>query len=140
MEEKKYRIKLDLAKLTNAFVHEVQGRTRTVQCVCIPINDNHIFKSERGGLYLDLQATPLKKLMYGQTHLVKPMVGSENWKAMSEDERNAIPIVGNMTPTNPDNTEKPQTATERYNGDNNSGGYVSNNYNSNSQEDDDMPF
>lgn len=127
MEEKKYNIKLDLKKLKNAFVKEIQGTTRTVQCVCIPIKDNHIFVSERGGLYLDLQATPLQQPKYGQSHLVKPKVGSDNWKAMSKEERNAIPIVGSLSPIEyVSDDDKNKNAQDVY---------VNNN-----TEDDGMPF
>lgn len=127
MEEKKYNIKLDLKKLKNAFVKEIQGSTRTVQCVCIPIKDNHIFVSERGGLYLDLQATPLKEMRYGQSHLVKPVVGKDNWKSMSVEERNAIPIVGSLNPM--------EFVSEEDKNKNAQDVYVNNN-----AEDDGMPF
>ena len=106
---------------------EIQGTTRTVQCVCIPIKDNHIFVSERGGLYLDLQATPLKEMRYGQSHLVKPVVGKDNWKSMSVEERNAIPIVGSLNPM--------EFVSEEDKNKNAQDVYVNNN-----AEDDGMPF
>ena len=47
MAEKKYNIKLDLSKMKNVFIKEIQGSSRTLQCVCIPIRDNNIFVSVR---------------------------------------------------------------------------------------------
>ena len=40
----------------------------------------------------------MKEERYGQTHLVKPSVPSEKYKAMSEDEKKAVPIVGSLSP------------------------------------------
>lgn len=140
MEEKKYNIKLDLKKLKNTFVKDIQGSTRTVQCLCIPIKDNRLFVSERGSIYLDLQATPLQQPKYGQSHLIKPKVGSDNWKAMSEEERKAIPIVGSLSPIEyVSDEDKNKNAQDVYNPSNNKNGYVSNNYGTNT-EDDGMPF
>lgn len=128
MEEKKYNIRLDLRKFKNTFVKEIQGSTRTVQCVCIPIKDNHIFVSERCSIYLDLQAKPMKSMAYGQSHFIKPKVGSDNWKSMSVEERKAIPIVGNLLPIEfVDEDSKSKNAQEVYG-------------NNNNTEDDGMPF
>lgn len=128
MEEKKYNIKLDLKKLKNVFVKDIQGSTRTVQCLCIPIKDNRLFVSERGSVYLDLQASPLREMRYGQSHFVKPIVGKDNWKAMSEEERKAIPIVGSLNPIEfVDEDSKSKNAQDVYG-------------NNNNTEDDGMPF
>lgn len=128
MEEKKYNIKLDLKKLKNVFVKDIQGSTRTVQCLCIPIKDNRLFVSERGSVYLDLQASPLREMRYGQSHFVKPVVGKDNWKAMSEEERKAIPIVGSLNPIEfVDEDSKSKNAQDVYG-------------NNNNIEDDGMPF
>lgn len=141
MAEKKYNIKLDLSKMKNVFIKEIQGSSRTLQCVCIPIRDNNIFVSERKSIYLDMQATPLQSERYGQSHLIKPKVGSENWKAMSEEERKAIPIIGNLAPITygdeggqeyqqPAPQDRPRTADEVY-GNRPQQGYVNNSFNDN---------
>lgn len=145
MAEKKYNIKLDLSKMKNVFIKEIQGSSRTLQCVCIPIRDNNIFVSERKSIYLDMQATPLQSERYGQSHLIKPKVGSENWKAMSEEERKAIPIIGNLAPITygdeggqesqqTNSQDRPRTADEVY-GNRPQQGFVNNSFNDN-----DIPF
>ena len=62
------------------------------------MEENDIFLSEKGGLYKDFTAIELKEERYGQTHLVKPSIPSERYKAMTEDEKKAVPIVGALMP------------------------------------------
>ena len=64
----------------------------------IPVEENEIFLSEKGGIYKDFTAIELKEERYGQSHLVKPSIPSEKFKAMTEDEKKAVPIVGALMP------------------------------------------
>ena len=99
MDKKNYNIRLDLSKVPSAFVHTIQGSKKNVKCVCIPIEENNIFISETTKrIYWDIQAKSLANSNYGQSHALKPRVGSERWKTMTEEERNAIPFIGNMSP------------------------------------------
>lgn len=94
-----YNLKLDLAKLNEVGVANITGKSgNKVKCVVIPVEENNIFLSEKGGVYLDLACFELKKENYGQSHLVKPSLSEEQRKTMTEEERNALPIVGALKP------------------------------------------
>ena len=94
-----YNLKLDLAKLNKVGVANITGKSgNKVKCVVIPVEENNIFLSEKGGVYLDLSCFALKKENYGQSHLVKPSLSEEQRKTMTEEERNAMPIVGALKP------------------------------------------
>lgn len=132
-----YTIKLDLSKLNKVATTEIQGRTGKVKCVVIPIEDNGVFVSDRtGSIYLDFTAYERQQESYGQTHIIKPRVGGDRWKAMSDEERKNIPICGSLSPTNSsdnshqDNTPQPSTSQSS----SNFGSY------NNSSSDDNLPF
>ena len=94
-----YNVKIDFAKLNKVGVANIKGKTgNKVKCVVIPVEENEIFLSEKGGIYKDFTAIELKEERYGQSHLVKPSIPSEKYKAMTEDEKKAVPIVGALMP------------------------------------------
>ena len=94
-----YNLKLDLAKLNKVGVANITGKSgNKVKCVVIPVEENNIFLSEKGGVYLDLACFSLKQENYGQSHLVKPSLSEEQRKAMTDEEKNALPIVGALKP------------------------------------------
>ena len=90
-----YKVKLDLAKLCNAQVVDVQGK----KCVVIPVDDNGIFLSQKGGIYLDLVARENTEPKYGQTHYIKRNVSKKTFAEMTNDARDSVKnIVGNLAP------------------------------------------
>lgn len=94
-----YNLKLDLAKLKNVAVANINGKSgNSVKCVIIPVDYNNIFLSEKGGIYLDFGCYELKNEQYGQSHLVKPSLPKEIYEAMTEEERKQQPIVGSLKP------------------------------------------
>ena len=94
-----YNLKLDLAKLKKVGVANITGKTgNKVKCVVIPVEENNIFLSEKGGVYLDLACFALKEEKYEQSHLVKPSLTKEQRERMTDEEKNAIPIVGALKP------------------------------------------
>lgn len=94
-----YNLKLDLAKLNKVGVANITGKSgNKVKCVVIPVEENNIFLSEKGGVYLDLACFELRQENYGQSHLVKPSLSEEQRKAMTDEEKNAVPIVGSLKP------------------------------------------
>jgi hypothetical protein len=90
-----YSIKIDLLKVSGAALVNLKGKTATKQCIVIPTEDAALFVGEKG-VYLSLQAIELKEAKYEQTHLLKEEVESEKYKAMTDEERKKIPIVGGM--------------------------------------------
>ena len=90
-----YSIKTDLLKLQGAFVTNLQGKTATKRCLCIPIDDSGLFLGEKG-CYLNMVALEMREPKYGDTHCVKVSVDKSVADAMTDDERKAIPILGGL--------------------------------------------
>lgn len=99
-----FSIKVNLLKLTGAFLTNFKGNTTTKRCVVIPIDDSNLFLGEKG-LYLDLSALELNEPKYQESHCIKQSLPQEVFEKMSEEERKATPIVGGMRVM-----EKKQTA------------------------------
>lgn len=87
-------IKIDLQKLPGATVMPV-GKNNT-ECIVIPIEMASLYKGAKG-IYLDLTAIELTspKADSKDTHLVKQALPKEKFAAMTEEQRKAIPILGN---------------------------------------------
>ena len=86
-------IKLNLASLKHALMKsEKTGKPLLV----IPVEENNLFKSEKGNIYLDLIAFPVKSPNEDQTHVVKQSLPKDMREKMSKDEQKALPIIGNL--------------------------------------------
>lgn len=113
-----YNLKLDLAKLKNVAVANINGKSgNSVKCVIIPVDHNNIFLSEKGGIYLDFGCFALKKEQYGQSHLVKQYLPREVYEAMTDEERNEQPIVGSLKPMKARKAQVNETAEVEQAGD-----------------------
>ncbi len=68
-----------------------------IECLIIPIDQNHLVKGEKG-IYLDMQAYELKekKADRKDTHLIKQGFAKEVFDAMTDEEKKATPILGNL--------------------------------------------
>jgi len=88
--------KINLAALKNAAII-TSGKNKDVDCILIPIEQNNLYRSEKGAVYLDLVGfeTPVDKRKGKDTHLVKQSFSKEVLAAMPEDEQKALPILGN---------------------------------------------
>lgn len=89
--------KINLAALKNAAII-TSGKNKDVDCILIPIAQNNLFRSEKGAVYLDLIGfeTPVDKRKGKDTHLVKQSLSKDIQDAMSEEEKKAMPILGNF--------------------------------------------
>jgi hypothetical protein len=93
-----YQLKIDVKKLNKAFVYPIQGKSATVECVCIPISE--FYPGKNGELYCNLQITEKKQVgQYGDTHFAKQSLEKASYNALSEDQKKNIPIIGNMEPS-----------------------------------------
>lgn len=93
-----YRIKLNLLRLSGAFVSTLKGKQASKRCLCIPIDDAHLFLGEKG-CYLDLNAWAMREgSPYGHTHYLKQRLTKQTLDAMADEARRAMPIVGDMAP------------------------------------------
>lgn len=91
-----YGIKIDLLKLRGAFMRNLQGNTMVKRCLIIPVDDvDGIYVGEKG-CYLNMTAIAMQEPKYTDTHCIKENLSKEQREAMSEDERNALPILGGM--------------------------------------------
>lgn len=93
-QKNNFNLKLNLAVLDHK-IQEIEG----TKCIVIPIQENDLYLSEKGNVYLSLNGWESANLMYEKTHLIKQSLSKEVWTAMSEDERSNIPILGDMQPS-----------------------------------------
>lgn len=100
-----YSLKIDVKKLNKAFVMPIQGKTATVECVCIPTSE--FYKGKDGELYSNIEIIERKNGTgkYGDTHFAKQQLEKESYKALSEEQRKAIPILGGFQPSKFGNVE-----------------------------------
>lgn len=101
-----FQQKLNLLKFRSAFVMGIKGNTKTKQCVCIPIEDNHLFVSaddnmKAKAVYADINVNQYEngKSQYGDTHYLRLSVPKEIREKMTEEQKQAIPYLGNMKPS-----------------------------------------
>jgi hypothetical protein len=89
--------KINLAALKNAAII-TSGKNKDVDCILIPIAQNHLFRSDKGSVYLDLIGfeTPVEKRKGKDTHLVKQSLSKDIQDKMTEEEKKAMPILGNF--------------------------------------------
>lgn len=73
-----------------------------IECIVIPIEKNHLYKSDKGNVYLDIVAFKLKEPLLDedgavqQTHLVKQSLPKEVRANQTEQEKRDQPIIGNL--------------------------------------------
>ncbi len=103
-----YSIKTDLLKLKGAFVSNLKGNTATKRCLIIPVDDAGLFVGEKG-VYLNLTAIEMQNPKYSETHCIKVSLDKERYDAMSEEEKQAQPIIGGMKQLERKQTEMPVT-------------------------------
>lgn len=90
-------VKINLAALKNAAII-TSGKNKDVDCILIPIEQNHLFRSEKGAVYLDVIGfeTAPEKRKGKDTHMAKQSLDKKVLDAMTEDEKKAMPILGNF--------------------------------------------
>lgn len=85
--------KLNLAALQHVSM-EVNGKNGKIKGIFLPIEVNKLFVGKNGALYLDIVAFENKTEF--STHIIKQSFNKKTREAMSEDERKALPILGNL--------------------------------------------
>ncbi len=90
--------KINLAGLNHAR-KMMKGQNGEIECLVIPINANKLFVGEKG-VYLDLIGFEMKepqKNEKGQvvaTHVVKQSFSKEYLDSLSQEQKDAIPLLG----------------------------------------------
>ena len=89
-------IKINLRQLKSIIKPFKKKDGSMVDCVVIPVDDNHLFKGEKG-IYIDLAAFEIKNKVGDSkdTHLIKQSLPKDIYESMSEEQRRAMPILGN---------------------------------------------
>ena len=66
--------------------------------VVIPVEENKLFLSEKGGVYMNLVAFEIKNPSgeSKDTHIVKQSFTKEERQAMSDEQARSYPIIGNL--------------------------------------------
>jgi hypothetical protein len=86
--------KINLAALKSTAIMKL-GKNN-VECIVIPISQNQLYKSDKGAVYLDLVGFESKPREGSKdTHLVKQSFSKDILAKMTEDEKRAMPILGN---------------------------------------------
>lgn len=104
---------VNLLKMKDSFIFDIKGNTKTMECICIPIKGNNFYvDKEKKIVSLDLQHVETPGSDYG-SHLVKQNIKKEVYNNMSEEERIALPILGNTKtwgsrPSEPQASPSPQ--------------------------------
>ena len=83
-----------------------------MDCFVIPLKYNHLSISANNEVYLNMAAWASENLKDGQTHLLKPSVPKERLEKMTEEQKRAIPIIGNARPM----AKKPELESYSYSG------------------------
>ncbi len=99
-----YAIKVNLKTLKDTGLVNAKGR----KCVLIPVDGNgEIYVGEKG-IYLNLTAIEMKQAsQFGDTHFLKGNLDKDAFAKLTEEERKALPIVGNMRPIERRQAEQP---------------------------------
>ena len=113
-----YSIRLDLKKLPMAGVANIKGKDgKPRKCLVIDIEGARLFHSEKGAVYLDINAWENQggQSQYGDTHYLKQSLSkSEREKVATlpeEQKKAATQILGNMRPTEDRPQQTPPAVT-----------------------------
>lgn len=89
------KIKLNIAKLKSKVMDFKGQNGQPVRCLIIPIEENHLFYSEKtGAVYMDLVGFESDKLT-DWTHSVKQSLPKEVRDKLTKEEQYAYPYLGN---------------------------------------------
>lgn len=72
---------------------------RKIDCLIIPIDENHLYKGEKG-IYLDITSIEIKdksKQATDQkdTHLIKQSFSKQFYDTLTDEQKQSFPILGN---------------------------------------------
>ncbi len=90
-------IKIDLTAFAGAGKINLSGKDgKQKKCLVIPIEENHLYEGEKG-FYADFIAWEMReKKENGATHIIKQSLPKDARDRMSEEEKRALPIFGDL--------------------------------------------
>jgi hypothetical protein len=86
---------INLAALQHVVMKKKSQSGEEIECLVIPIDKNHLYRGEKGGLYLSLVGFDLKEKTDKRTHMVKQSFPKEYLEKLTPEEKQAMPIFGN---------------------------------------------
>lgn len=88
--------KINLRQLKHIVKKMKRKNGTEVDCLIIPIKENNLYQSEKS-VFLDLIGFDFENSIEGSkdTHLVKQSLPKELLESMSDDQKKALPILGN---------------------------------------------
>ena len=106
MSKSMIKAKINLAKLPHVIMTR---KGKKAEGIFIPIENAKLFKSEKGNVYLDLVAFEFNEKKHDDTHFIKQSLSKDERDKMTEEERNNMPFLGNMTYTEGFGEEEPNS-------------------------------
>ena len=99
---------INLAALKYVLMEKTGKEGKPVKGLFIPIEANRLQEHEKGGIFLNIVAFEMKEAKEWATHIVKQSLTKAVRDTMTEEEQNALPILGNLktggsAPTQSDN-------------------------------------
>lgn len=79
-------------KIHKAFVKEIQGKSETKKCLCIPVDT--MFEGRDGDLYINFDC--IEKQSDYSTHFIKQQLSKDDYNALNDEQKKQIPIIGNL--------------------------------------------
>lgn len=94
-----YTASVDLKKVKGACIIKVKGKSATKTGIFLPFDDSDLIIGNKG-VYLSMSIRERSddNKLYGNTHSIRQNVDAEKYKGMSDEERKAIPFLGDMRP------------------------------------------
>ena len=101
---------------------------KKIDCLIIPIDENHLYKGEKG-VYLDLTSIEIKDKSkqapcQKDTHLIKQTLPKDFYETLTDEQKQSYPILGNtidwskVAPSEPQpaqSTTLSESAVDAYN-------------------------
>ena len=91
-----FDVNIALSRLLGAFCHDIQGRTETKRCLCIPLDSLSV--DNNGTVWLNISAREDSKYE-GQTHSLKQKLSKAQYDELPEDESGRkvlLPFLGSI--------------------------------------------
>jgi|LSQX01.1.fsa_nt_gb hypothetical protein len=90
-------IKIDLTAFAGSGIVNLTSREGKVKkCLVIPIAENYLYEGEKG-IYADFIAWEMRERKEnGATHLIKQSLPKDARDRMSEEEKRALPVFGDL--------------------------------------------
>lgn len=90
--------KLNLASLQHVIEKRKTKSGEMIDVITLPIKNNNLFLSEKGNVFFDLIAFEVApdKRKGEDTHLVKQSLDKAVMDKMTDEQKKAMPIIGNL--------------------------------------------